>query len=89
MPRFVKTVFHAVLLMVLMAANVHCDQVGSTPANPVPAKVRSAVQSGPQLVFPKPTYTFGEVFEGTEVKYDFIIENHGDAPLVIKSIRPD
>ncbi|MEJ2153900.1 MAG: hypothetical protein P8X96_01040 [Desulfobacteraceae bacterium] len=43
----------------------------------------------PKAVFPKLKYDFGEVFEGVDVKYDFLIENQGDAPLVIKNIRPD
>lgn len=43
----------------------------------------------PKVVFPTLNYDFGEVFEGVEVKYDFVVENRGDAPLVIKNIRPD
>ncbi len=27
--------------------------------------------------------------EGTEIKHDFIIENHGRVPLIIKNLRPD
>jgi hypothetical protein len=43
----------------------------------------------PQAVFPDTRYDFEPVMEGTRITHDFIIENHGDAPLIIKSVRPD
>jgi len=43
----------------------------------------------PKAVFLKTNHHFGEVFEGAEVKHDFVVENQGTAPLVIKNIRPD
>ena len=43
----------------------------------------------PKAAFPELRYNFGEGFEGAEIKYDFIVENQGGAPLVIKNIRPD
>ncbi len=43
----------------------------------------------PKAAFLQRTHDFGEVFEGAEIKYDFVVENQGDAPLVIKNIRPD
>ena len=42
----------------------------------------------PQTVIPQMEYEFTPVFEGVQVKHDFIIENHGKAPLVIKNVRP-
>jgi len=48
---------------------------------PTPAKQ-------PRLVFPEIKHDFGSVMEGVEIKYDFIIENKGDAPLVIHNVRP-
>jgi hypothetical protein len=55
---------------------------GATPAS-------SEDGIGPKAVFLKVNYDFGEVFEGVDIKYDFSVENRGDAPLVIKNIRPD
>ena len=43
----------------------------------------------PKAMFLKLNHDFGEVFEGQDIKYDFVVENRGDAPLVIKNIRPD
>lgn len=43
----------------------------------------------PKAVFSTLKHDFGEVFEGVEIKYDFIVENRGSAPLVVKNIRPD
>lgn len=44
---------------------------------------------GPTAVFPETRYQFEPIVEGNEIKHDFIIENHGDAPLVIDKVRPD
>ena len=43
----------------------------------------------PKAAFLQRNHDFGEVFEGEEIKHDFVVENQGDAPLVIKNIRPD
>lgn len=43
----------------------------------------------PKAAFLQRSHDFGEVFEGAEIKYDFVVENQGSAPLVIKNIRPD
>ena len=32
-------------------------------------------------------YTFPTVIDGTEVTHDFIIQNKGDAPLVIEKVK--
>ena len=48
-----------------------------------------AAASSPLAVFPDTRYEFEPVMEGTKITHDFIIENHGDAPLVIMSVRPD
>ena len=50
--------------------------------------LKSAVQS-PEAVFPDTRYEFDPVMEGTKITHDFIIENHGTAPLIIRSVRPD
>ncbi len=43
----------------------------------------------PKARFLQRNHDFGEVHEGAEIKYDFVVENQGNAPLVIKNIRPD
>ena len=53
------------------------------------AKVDKENTKGPKAVFPEMTYKFEPVTEGVKIKHDFIVENHGNAPLVIKNIRPD
>ncbi len=60
---------------------------GSLSAGATPGAGEQGI--GPKAEFPKLNYDFGEVFEGNDVKYDFSVENRGDAPLVIKNIRPD
>jgi hypothetical protein len=46
-------------------------------------------EKAPRAKFVSLKYTFEPVFEGEVVKHDFVVENVGNAPLVIKSIRPD
>lgn len=60
---------------------------GSLSAGVTTDSKKSAV--APKAVFLKLNHHFGEVFEGAEVKHDFMVENQGSAPLVIKNIRPD
>ena len=42
----------------------------------------------PEAVFPQKQYEFAPVMDGVEVKHDFIVENHGKAPLIIQNVRP-
>lgn len=43
----------------------------------------------PEAVYPETIYRFDPIMEGVEIKHDFQIENHGDAPLVIQKVQPD
>jgi Protein of unknown function (DUF1573) len=43
----------------------------------------------PKMVVPETRYEFGTITEGHEVKHDFIVENKGQAPLIIQHVRPD
>ncbi len=83
MYRFV-TQYCIFLISALVAVSV---MVGPAAAGKPSAGTLDA--NGPKAVFPKLKYEFGSVMEGDKIKYDFIVENHGDAPLVIKNIRPD
>ncbi len=62
--------------------------IGTAVAMAVMAATAAAA-TGPEAVFPAISYKFEPVMEGGKVVHDFVIENHGDAPLVIKNIRPD
>ena len=46
-------------------------------------------QKVPKAVFQSIRFTFEPVLEGDIIKHEFIVENQGNAPLVIKNIRPD
>ena len=54
----------------------------------IPAAARAEANQ-PQAVFPETRHEFGSVMEGQEVRYDFSIENHGQAPLTILRVQPD
>ncbi len=41
----------------------------------------------PSVFVPESRYTFPTVIDGTEVTHDFIIQNKGDAPLVIERVK--
>jgi hypothetical protein len=36
---------------------------------------------------PESRFQFAPVLDGTEIKHDFIVQNHGTAPLMIKKVR--
>jgi len=42
----------------------------------------------PKFYVSKTTVDLGEVLEGSDVVYNFVIQNHGDAELQILSVRP-
>jgi hypothetical protein len=64
------------LMLSTVASAAHAAD-GGTPA-----------LKGPQAVFTETKFTFEPLFEGADVKHDFVIENKGDAPLVIKKVKP-
>ena len=41
----------------------------------------------PSIFVPESRYTFPTVLDGTEVTHDFVIQNKGDAELVIEKVR--
>jgi hypothetical protein len=43
--------------------------------------------SSPSVFVPGSKYTFPTVLDGVEVTHDFIIQNKGDAPLVIEKVK--
>ena len=79
MQRFGAITISLSLLMLL------CTGSMAGGASALPDENRTA----PEALFAKPRHDFGEVFEGAEIKHEFTVENRGNAPLVIKNIRPD
>ncbi len=69
------------ILMLMMVMNVWAGAVTPPKSSP------DADQHGPQAVFAHTKYEFKPLLEGEDVKHDFVIENKGDAPLVIKEVR--
>jgi hypothetical protein len=45
------------------------------------------VKPSPSAYFPQTDYQFSPIPEGTEITHDFIIQNRGDAPLVVKKVK--
>lgn len=41
----------------------------------------------PSVFVSESRYTFPTVIDGTEVTHDFILQNQGDAPLVIEKVK--
>lgn len=44
--------------------------------------------AAPETAVDRPTYDFGSISQGKKVEHTFIIRNKGDAPLIIKKVRP-
>ena len=89
MRRFGTIFLHLIIWVALPLGPSFAGQPEPSGAIHISAKNKSSFRTAPRAVFPKRTHSFGEVFEGKEIKYDFVVENQGDAPLVIKDISPD
>ena len=83
-----KYVF-AVLVLFVAAG---CSDKAATLLEQAPAHAESTAQESvggiPKAVFPEMTHDFTSVMEGEDIKHDFVIENHGDAPLIIEKVKP-
>ena len=79
----------AALVAILIALTAVYALAASTSAAPSDKVIKASLDKAPKAVFPQTKYQFSPVFEGQEIKHDFVVENRGQAPLVIKSIRPD
>ncbi len=75
-----------VAMLLAGSASLQAGKTADTDQTPVQ---QTAEKDQPEVFFPKTQYEFDPVMEGTEIKHDFIIENHGRAPLIIKNVRPD
>lgn len=51
------------------------------------ASAETTVEQAPKAVLPESIHVFEPVVEGMLVSHNFILENKGDAPLIIESIK--
>ncbi|MBS3809286.1 MAG: DUF1573 domain-containing protein [Desulfobacterales bacterium] len=51
------------------------------------ALATSQALAGPRAAVENRKHDFGSVYAGSDVIHAFVIENTGDAPLIIKSVR--
>jgi hypothetical protein len=81
--RLLLTLLAVVLLCPAWALAGQPDKMSATGEKEISEK------GHPRAVVTQMEYVFDPVFEGTRIKHDFMIENRGTAPLVIKNVRPD
>ncbi len=55
-------------------------------ASNAPATAKKEV--GPSAFVVEGTHKFDPVPEGSKIEHEFVIQNKGDAPLVIESVKP-
>ena len=87
-----KTIKIAVFVFLLADMTVVPSFAGPAALSdktPPASEIKASIDKAPKAVFPEVIYNFAPVYEGVEIKHDFIVANRGDAPLVIKNVRPD
>jgi hypothetical protein len=86
-------IFRAAILTVVSVVVTAAFSLAGTTAQPgqtlSASEIKASLDKAPKAVFPQPKFEFDPVFEGTEIEHDFVVENAGEAPLVITNIRPD
>ncbi len=78
------------LLMVMMFVTT-VSALAGMPSPPDQAKPVGEIKSSiaPKAVFPQLRYEFESLYEGQDIRHDFVVENHGQAPLVINKVDTD
>ena len=89
MDRKIKIGILAAMLVWVPIAVTSAGPATLSDTQPSAVDIKAAMNSSPLAVFPQTKFKFAPVFEGTEVKHDFVVENKGDVPLIINKIRPD
>lgn len=87
-----RTIKISILATLLALAPLSTALAGppALPGGKAPSDViKSSMNSTPQVVFTQTKFEFEPVFEGAEIKHDFVVENRGEAPLIINKIKPD
>ena len=82
MQPFIKTTY---LIIALMSVVVACPWAAAAASSD---DSNASALNGPKAIFPVTKYEFKPLFEGEDVTHDFVVENRGDAPLVIKKVKP-
>ncbi len=59
------------------------------PAGQNSVKIAAASPDVPQAVIQDSNHEFSPVVEGTQVVHDFIVQNKGNAPLIIEKVKTD
>jgi hypothetical protein len=80
---FILTLVTSVLLSVTWA------HAGSPIKMSAAGENNTSQKKQPRAVVAQTEYAFDPVFEGVQIKHDFVIENRGTVPLVIQNVRPD
>lgn len=79
---YIKTIFIFITLFSVVVAGAWAG-----PENPSVGGANQQL-NGPKAVFLETKYEFKPLFEGEDITHDFVVENRGDAPLVIKNVKP-
>lgn len=77
-----KIITLIVIMMVAMAGGAWAGPAAPSDNGGILAS------KGPKAVFPQTKYEFETLFEGDDITHDFVVENSGDAPLIIKKVKP-
>jgi len=80
--RIWRNAFFAASFLTLMLGFGFGDAGAEGGPTPAPA-------AAPKAHWPLTTYEFAPLMEGTDIKYDFIVENKGQGPLTINKVQPD
>jgi hypothetical protein len=88
MARFCKISLLLPLLVLFAACVTFAGPSAPAGADGLSSQSPASNTTAPKAVFPQLDHHFDDVFEGALVKHDFVVENQGNAPLLIKNIRP-
>ena len=89
MSKIFKIALPVALWVTLTAAFVSADRSAEPDNAPPASEIKASLDKVPKAVFPEAKYNFASVYEGVDVKHDFIVENQGEAALLIRRVRPD
>jgi len=70
------------LLVLFLAGLFFMNFTGELPAE-------ESQTDSPSVFIPEPRYEFAPVIDGRGVAHDFVIQNRGDAPLIIERVKTD
>lgn len=77
-----------ILLLASIVATLQLGAISGCSSSMIDGKIATAAKT-PKAVVPESIYRFDPVDEGTDIQHDFVIENRGQAPLVIEKVQPD